>query len=126
MEWTPGGSSDDIEDRRDDSGGAGGGFRPGGIHIGIGGGIVLLILSFIFRTNFFALLSGSGSDTAPMSRSAPDPRRNAQEQPEVEFVKFVLNDVQHAWDRLLPEQANVPYRHAKLVLYRDSFPSACG
>src|SRR5580700_10095880 len=54
MKWTPGGESQDIEDRRDESGGdGGGGFQFGGMHIGIGGAIVLLILSFVFRTNFF-------------------------------------------------------------------------
>ena len=60
MKWTPGGESQDVEDRRDESGG-GGGFQFGGMHIGIGGAILLLILSFVFKTNFFALLSGGGS-----------------------------------------------------------------
>ena len=50
MRWTPGGSSDDVEDRRDESGG--GGFRPGGIHLGLGGIIVLFILSLIFKRDF--------------------------------------------------------------------------
>ena len=35
MEWTPGGTSDDIEDRRDDSGGDGSG--SGGFGFGGGG-----------------------------------------------------------------------------------------
>ena len=37
----------------------------------------------------------------------------------------MLNDVQDTWDNLLP-QAGASYRHAKLVLYRDSYPSGCG
>jgi predicted metalloprotease len=41
-------------------------------------------------------------------------------------VSFVLDDVQHTWEKLLPEQAHVPYRHAKLVLFRNSIRSACG
>jgi len=61
MRWTPGGESQDIEDRRDDSGGGGGGFQFGGRHVGIGGAILLLILSFVFKTNFFALVGGGGS-----------------------------------------------------------------
>ena len=51
MKWSPGGESQDIEDRRDQSGGGGGGFQFGGMHLGIGGALVLLILSFVFKTN---------------------------------------------------------------------------
>ena len=59
MRWTPGGSSDDIEDRRDDDGGGGFGFGGfGGVHLGIGGTLVLLVLSLIFGRNFFTLFSG--------------------------------------------------------------------
>ena len=130
MEWTPGGSSDDVEDRRDDSGGGGGGgfgFQPGGIHLGIGGTIIVLILSVVFRTNFFAFLSpGASVGRAPVAHSAPDPARTAREKPEVDFVTFVLNDAQQTWDRLLPVQAGVRYHHAKLLLFRNSYPSACG
>jgi predicted metalloprotease len=57
------------------------------------------------------------------------PQKTAQdirEQPEVHFVSFVLDDVQKTWDRLLPAQKNIQYHHARLVLYRNSFPSACG
>ena len=42
MRWTPGGKSDDLEDRRDEGGGGGG---IGGMHIGIGGFLILLVLS---------------------------------------------------------------------------------
>jgi len=49
MRWTPGGSSEDIEDRRDQSGGGGGGFGFGGMHLGIGGIVILFILSLIFK-----------------------------------------------------------------------------
>ncbi len=51
MRWTPGGSSDDVEDRRDESGG-GGGFQVGGIHLGLGGVVILFILSLIFKRDF--------------------------------------------------------------------------
>ena len=124
MRWTPGGESQDIEDRRDESGG-GGGFQFGGAHIGIGGAIVLLVLSFIFRTNFFALLGGGGGPaTAPVSR--PNPARDQSEKPLVQFVSFVLDDTQNTWTQILPEQAGRPYHHAKLVLFRDFTQSGCG
>ena len=123
MKWSPGDESQDIEDRRDQTGG--GGFQFGGIHLGIGGAIVLLILSFIFKTNLFTLLGGGtgGSGTAV---SRPDPSRDAAEKPLVQFVSFVLDDTQKTWTQLLPQQTSTPYRHAKLVLFRDSTRSACG
>src|SRR6266478_329396 len=122
MRWTPGGSSDDVEDRRDEDGG--GGFRPGGIHVGLGGIIVLFVLSLIFKRDFLSLLStnsvGSGTTI-----TQPDPARDQREQPLVQFVTFVLNDAQNTWSQILPAQG-VQYRHAKLVLFRDSIDSACG
>jgi predicted metalloprotease len=44
---------------------------------------------------------------------------------ETQFVGAVLRDVQETWDRRLPESGK-NYRHAKLVLFRDSIASACG
>jgi uncharacterized protein len=38
----------------------------------------------------------------------------------------VLDDVQNTWTRILPQQANVPYQRAHLVLFRDTYPSGCG
>ena len=123
MKWMPGGESDDIEDRRDESGG--GGFQIGGIHIGIGGAIVLAILSFVFRTNLFTLLN-TGAGTPGTTLSQPDPARDASEKPLVEFVSFVLDDTQNTWTQLLPQQTGTPYWHAKLVLFRDYTQSGCG
>lgn len=45
---------------------------------------------------------------------------------ELHFVSFVLDDVQKNWDRTLPAQTGIPYRHAKLDLYRGSRKSGCG
>jgi len=125
MRWSPGGESQDIEDRRDESGG-GGGFQFGGLHIGIGGAIILLILSFVFKTNLFTLLSGGGADSGPAAVRQPNPARDAAERPLVEFVSFALDDTQKTWTQLLPEQTGKPYRHAKLVLFRDYTQSGCG
>jgi len=130
MKWTPGGESQDIEDRRDDTGGGGGGGFPfGGMHIGIGGAIILLILSFVFKTNFFALLSGGGGPRSSVSQPGggqPNPARDAAEKPLVQFVSFVLDDTQKTWTDILPQQAGRPYHHARLVLFRDYIQSGCG
>jgi len=119
MRWTPGGSSDDIEDRRDSSGGG-----IGRIHIGLGGLIIIGILSLVFHRNFFSLLQ-SGSDSPSAGITQTDPTQDQAEKPLVDFVTFVLNDAQKTWSGILASQGT-PYRHAKLVLFRDSIDSACG
>jgi hypothetical protein len=56
VEWTPGGGFNF------------GGFN--GMHLGIGGTLLLLVLSFLFRTNLFSILDGSGT-TAPTAAVRP-------------------------------------------------------
>jgi predicted metalloprotease len=126
MRWTPGGDSSDIEDRRGEGGG--GGFNLGGfsgMHLGIGGTLVLIVLSFLFRTNLFDVLGGGGTAPSASVRPLSNPDADPAEQREVEFVKFVLNDVQSTWEQLLPP-AGTSYRHTKLVLFRDLTDSGCG
>jgi uncharacterized protein len=128
MRWQDGGQSSDIEDRRDESGGGGGGFQFGGMHIGIGGALILLVLSLIFHQNFFALLGGGGQNvqSGPATSSPANTARDQQEQPLVHFVSFVLDDAQKTWTEILPEQSNRQYHHAKLVLFRDYTQGGCG
>ena len=111
------------------AGGGGGGFQFGGMHIGIGGALVLLVLSLIFHQNFFALLGGGGSQSVqsgPATASQPDTARDNSEKPLVQFVTFVLNDTQTTWTEILPQQSGKQYHHAKLVLFRDYTQSGCG
>lgn len=119
MRWSPGGSSRDVEDRR----GAGGGFRLPGGRMGLGGLVVVLILSLVFKQDFFSLLSGGTS--APGAEAGPVTASPEEEQLK-QFIIFVLNDVQGTWDQELPKQAQSQYQHATLVLFRDATQSACG
>ena len=115
MRWTPGGRSGNLEDRRS-SGGLGRG-------LGIGGTVVVLALSLITGRNLFSDLGvepGVGAGGAPMS--AAD---SAREEPQVQFVSFVLDDAQNTWSQILA-QNNTQYEPAKLVLFRNSTQSGCG
>jgi hypothetical protein len=86
--------------------------------------LLLLVLSLVFHRNLFTLfLGGSGSDRPAASYA---PATGGDQGTEVQFVSFVLDDVQGTWQNLLPAQGGRDYRHAKLVLYRDSIDSACG
>jgi predicted metalloprotease len=119
MDWTPGGLSRDVEDRR---GSSGGGFGGGGI--GIVGFIFLVIISLITGRNYIgSYLAGGGHVATTSSRPAAS---SAAEDRSAQLVSYVLDDVQHEWETLLPEQARQPYRHAKLVLFRDYTRSGCG
>jgi hypothetical protein len=115
MRWTPGGRSEDIEDRR--------GMSMGRM-LPIGGGalLVLVVLSLLTGQNFLALLGPlSEQAQAPSSEERPV-ESSPEEDRRVQFVSFVLDDAQATWERLLPRR----YRHAKLVLFRDAVQSACG
>ncbi len=92
-----------------------GGFS--GAHLGVGGTLVLIVLSLVFKTNLF----NGGGEPGATRPVADTPAENRQ----VDFVTFVLNDVQATWEKLLPD-AGVSYRHTKLVLFTDLTSSGCG
>ncbi|HEV7515826.1 MAG TPA: neutral zinc metallopeptidase [Thermoanaerobaculia bacterium] len=122
MRWTPGEQNPDVEDRR---GAGSGGFGFGPRHIGIGGFIVLLVLSVVFKRNFFALL-GAGSNTSqPVPVPGPRVAGNAADDRTAKLVNFVLGDVQNTWTQEFAKM-NRPYEHAKLVLFNDITSSGCG
>src|SRR5438105_6464762 len=116
MRWTPGGRSPNLEDRRSFGGGMGRG-------LGLGGTVVVLALSLIFGRNLFSDLGVSpavGSIATPMS--AAD---SAAEEREVQFVSFLLDDVQKTWGKILPNYG-AHFTPARLVLFRNSTDSGCG
>lgn len=59
--------------------------------------------------------AGEAGGGAPPSDTTPD------EEKQVDFVSFVLDDLQSTWARLLPD-----YHDAKLVLFREATRSGCG
>ena len=116
MRWTPGGRSPNLEDRRSSGGGMGRG-------LGVGGTVVVLALSLIFGRNLFTDLGvepAVGAASAPMTRAD-----SAAEETEVQFISFVLDDVQNTWAKTLPQYGG-RFHPARLVLFRNSTESGCG
>jgi predicted metalloprotease len=128
MKWDDNGPSQDLEDRRGESGG-GGGFRLGGGRLGIGGFLVLLVLSVVFKTDLTGVLGGGGGLPAETAPAAGAPRAPAQSTPEeeqlVRFMSFVLDDAQDNWARIFAE-AGREYPRARLVLFRNQVNTGCG
>ena len=113
MKYDEGHRSDDIEDRRGQRGGG------GGLRLGLGGLVIVGLLSLVFRTNLFALLGSDGGSAPPRPPAPGDDKL-------VGFVSFVLDDVQDTWAREF-SKAGKRYERAKLVLFTDSTPSGgCG
>jgi uncharacterized protein len=129
MDWTPGGLSDDVEDRRGSSGG--GGFGGGG-GLGIIGFIVLIVISLVTGRNYIgSYLAGGGAlpSHTPQSMSGPGTHASSSASGEdlpAQLASWTLGDVQKTWTTLLPEQTGRDYRRAKLVLYENYTYSGCG
>src|SRR5258705_131534 len=113
MRWTSGGRSPNLEDRR------GSGMAP----IGIGGGIILLILSLIFGRGI--LTTGTDVSNEQGGDVGLSPADSAREEPTVQFVSFVLDDAQNTWQNMF-QRAGAPFQPAKMVLFRSGTMSGCG
>ncbi|HET8713984.1 MAG TPA: neutral zinc metallopeptidase [Gemmatimonadales bacterium] len=114
MRWSIGNRSSNLEDRR--------GQRFGGMglgRLGIGGMVLLLVLSLLFKKDFFSIVSGGEASTVGTVASTPEEERL------VDFVSFVFDTTQSTWARIF-EQGGRRYQDARLVLFRDAVQSACG
>jgi predicted metalloprotease len=117
MRWSSG-DRGNINDMR----GSSGGF--GVVPLGIGGFILVALLSMFTGVNFFSLLGGGGSPTSGSVgtsgsgtvRSTPDEERM------VDFVDAVARDAQETWSRRLGNR----YEPTKVTLFRDQIQSSCG
>lgn len=121
MRWEDRGPSRNVEDRRGRRG------PRAGVPLGIGGTLLLLVLSLLFGTDLFALLGITPQTTTP----PPSPQANgevtggAAEEELLSFVSYVFDDTQKLWAGLF-EGSGVNYRESTLVVYRQAVESDCG
>lgn len=101
------------------------GARRGGT-IGCGTLLLLIVLSVVFQQDFLSLLGPAlVTEQAPASPGTSEFRTTPEEEELVDFMSFVLDDLQATWHEVLP-RAGGSYRDATMVLFRDQVRSACG
>jgi predicted metalloprotease len=110
------GDRSNVEDRR-------GSFAGGtGMKLGLGGTLLLLALSVVFKQDMFSLLGASPGDAG--GGGTPPAQVQQREAAEAGLEKTAVssfNDTQRTWERALQG-----YRPAKLVLFWDQTQSGCG
>jgi predicted metalloprotease len=132
---------------RSGGGGGGGGGMRARPKLSLGSIVIMLVLFFLFRGNLFGGAGAPGGGGLPDGFQIPQlpdvaapqfPNLGAPQFPGagmtpggqaaspdeermVDFISFVLDDVQATWGELYPN-----YRDAKLVLFRDAVRSGCG
>ena len=141
MLWRDRRESSNVEDRRGQGGGGfggGGGFRvPIGMGgrrgggIGIGGLIIILLISWALGINPLSLLDGSGtmipsdSSDSAASMGRPNPNSAPAQDEMSRFVRVVLADTEDTWKEIFA-QNGANYPDPILVLFSGSARSACG
>jgi predicted metalloprotease len=122
MRWDEQHESPDLIDRR----------REGGGRTNLSGivWLVLWLLRKPYGWVLVVLLLGyaavQGARQGLFSGNVANPGGGSNvTDPQAHFVAFVLDDVQSSWETQFAQRAT-PYRHAKLVLFTDSTPTACG
>jgi predicted metalloprotease len=134
--------SQNVEDMRGSSGGGGGGFG-GGRSVGIGSIVIALVAGYAFGINPLTVLGildggGGGAPThsAPQGPAPKPPAGDAQAKfvsevlhstwdAQAKFVSEVLHSTEVVWTDVF-QAAGQTYEKPKLVLFRGSYPTACG
>jgi len=113
MQWTPG-NRGDIQDMRGRSGGR-------AIPLGLGGFLVVLVLSWLSGTNLFTLL-GTDSSSPQTAGTSGEIQSTPAEEQMVDFVGAVAKDTQDVWADKLGSR----YQRSSVALFRDAVQSGCG
>jgi predicted metalloprotease len=129
MRWEDLRRSDNVEDRR--GGGGGGGPVPGGVAgLGIGGMIVVGLISYITGINPAILIGGydavTGGSQRRVEQQAPQSRPGERPNDQMgDFVAAVLGSTEDAWQKIFQE-AGRRYQAPGLVMFQRATRSGCG
>ena len=118
MKWTAG-NRDNVEDLRS-HGGAG--MRMGGL--GLGGLLLVLVLSWATGVDFLSLVGPDAVSTGPSvgTGGGGELRTTPEEERMVDFVDAVMKDAQEMWSVKLAGR----YQPTRARIFRDATQSGCG
>jgi uncharacterized protein len=127
MRWQDLRRSDNVEDHRDDNASS---PRSGGLPIGqlgIGGVVVVGVISLLLGQNPLQVLGLIANHSAPPPRiqQAPTQQPKAKD-PASEFARSILASTEDIWSKVYPEAFGSAYIKPKLYLFRNAVESACG
>lgn len=112
--------SQNVEDRR--------GHRTGrATSVGIGGLIIVGIITWILGGNPLDVLRNGGANILPGQQSSveeyiPTP----EEEAAATFVKQILAGTEDVWTKVFKEELGMQYQAPKMVLFTDAVQSGCG
>jgi predicted metalloprotease len=114
MKWQIGRQSSNVEDRR-----GGGGF--GLPHLGIGGIVIVIIVSLLFHKNPLQVLS-QVEGGSPTQAQGPNPQANDEAS---KFSATILGSTEDVWSKIF-QQNGKQYPPPTLTLFSGMVGSACG
>jgi predicted metalloprotease len=94
----------------------------GGLPIGIGGVVVLFVLSWATGIDFTSLIDSGGAPPSAITETNGQLQTTPQEERMVDFVDAVAGDTQDVWQQMLGDR----YERTTVVLFRDVYGSGCG
>jgi len=113
MKWEGRAGSTNVEDRR---GMGGRGLAVGG---GLGGLVLVLLMSALTGRNPADFINTSSSDDTAVRSGVPE------NDPQYQFVSVVLKDTEDVWGQLFAKNGQT-YEAPALVLFDGATESACG
>lgn len=112
--------SQNVEDVRESSGG----FQLRPFHgISLGTVVIALLAGWFFGINPLQVLGLLGGTTSNVATAPATPPPAGD--PQAHFVSQVLRSTEVVWGETF-SQLGRTYENPKLLLYRDSYPTACG
>ena len=133
MDWGKGRESENVVENGDGGGGGfggGGGLRFGGFHIGLGGILIIVVVSLLLGKNpleILSLLSGGDSgasivqEVPPGSQGTPSTESDEPHR----FVRTILGSTEDVWTEYF-QARNQRYARPTLKLFNGRVRTACG